>query len=762
MRKQISASIAVLIMVMAANFPISAQQQLNEICVNGVCPVTAFGAIGSGYTATATLNATNSFTLNTNPDFAAFQPVNMAHASETASRVSEVSDVTVTPQSYSMANGQPTGTVEFAGCNSAGTNANDTNAACTSSYKACIVSVDPVSGWSVPTCNSSGGTNGPTFLSSADNIKVCFKTARGARGYIYYGCKDSKNTNPANCTATYWKDIPAMSGGSECFIDEGNHWGADEVFGTTMQPGGAHEDLVTTISTLASLSGTFAASAGVTGTRVIHHNDAAGINAAIAAVCSGGTVNVPFTAAGGARTYEAGQPITLNNCNGVKVLSPLLMSVGGGFNITLRYTMGSGNWLFDMPKATSNRIEGFRITGSSDPSVVFSMDNRSVSTGSYDPMAIEIVHNQVLVNSGFEVATGQLGGTGNSGQMMKVLSNQFIGSTVADIYISNPDTLNTRIEDNTLGQNGSPPDYGIWFDSAGSAIGLNNDCEYAKFACVRNTNVLGSGNGSLTLLTQTSEFAPFFYYENISSGNSNGPDIKISSARIQDTPVANGYVIVKAKNGGLTLEESNVCLGDSFQCRIDIGIGTARFPNWHKSIFRNNTYNKVLSPVGGGGYYATIDGAPITDDTGGSNFLPTYEEDGDKIVDALGATYKQIRHVVHGENLMLDQGVLGLSGGNPPTVSSCGTSPTNPASPDSNTDGSFATGTGSPTACTMTFNTAMQTGFVRKPRCFFQDNTASPVTISDAPTAAPTATDVLTLSAAANNHVIKYHCDWTN
>jgi hypothetical protein len=245
----------------------------------------------------------------------------------------------------------------------------------------------------------------------------------------------------------------------------------------------------------------------------------------------------------------------------------------------------------------------------------------------------------------------------------------------------------------------------------------------------------------------------------------NGPDVTISSSRIQDIPVANGYVLVKVANGGLTFDGNNVCWGDSFQCRIDLGLflPPTAWPNSHKSNFSHNTFNKALSPTGAGGYYPTIDGAPITDDSGGGNYLPIYEEDGsDKIVDTVGGTYKQIRHVIHGQNLMLDQGILGLSGGNPPSVSSCGTSPTNPASPDSNTDFAFTTGTGSPTACTVTFNTATQTGFTGKPRCFFQDNTASPITISDAATNAPTATDVLTLSAAANNHVIKGHCDWTN
>jgi hypothetical protein len=103
-------------------------------------------------------------------------------------------------------------------------------------------------------------------------------------------------------------------------------------------------------------------------------------------------------------------------------------------------------------------------------------------------------------------------------------------------------------------------------------------------------------------------------------------------------------------------------------------------------------------------------------------------------------------------------GVINSTGGAVPTLSSCGTSPS--AVSGTNITGQFTTGTGAPTACTITFATAPQSGMTAAPRCQWQDNTASPVTVSDAPTVAPTATDVLTLSAAATSHVLKYHCDW--
>jgi hypothetical protein len=103
-------------------------------------------------------------------------------------------------------------------------------------------------------------------------------------------------------------------------------------------------------------------------------------------------------------------------------------------------------------------------------------------------------------------------------------------------------------------------------------------------------------------------------------------------------------------------------------------------------------------------------------------------------------------------------GVINSSGGSAPTLSSCGTSPS--AVSGTNVTGQFTTGTGAPTGCTITFATAPQSGMTAAPRCQWQDNTASPVTVSDAPTVAPTATDVLTLSAAATSHVLKYHCDW--
>ena len=46
----------------------------------------------------------------------------------------------------------------------------------------------------------------------------------------------------------------------------------------------------------------------------------------------------------------------------------------------------------------------------------------------------------------------------------------------------------------------------------------------------------------------------------------------------------------------------------------------------------------------------------------------------------------------------------------------------------------------------------------------FWDNNAigGSVIIYDAPTNAPTATDVLTFSAAATSHQIKYQCGWIN
>ena len=107
-------------------------------------------------------------------------------------------------------------------------------------------------------------------------------------------------------------------------------------------------------------------------------------------------------------------------------------------------------------------------------------------------------------------------------------------------------------------------------------------------------------------------------------------------------------------------------------------------------------------------------------------------------------------------------GALGC-GSVAPTVASCGTSPVQPAN-STNCAGSFTTGTGAPGGCTMTFATAAISSLAGVPICMFWDNNAigGSVIIYDAPTNAPTATDVLTFSAAATSHQIKYQCGWIN
>jgi hypothetical protein len=118
-----------------------------------------------------------------------------------------------------------------------------------------------------------------------------------------------------------------------------------------------------------------------------------------------------------------------------------------------------------------------------------------------------------------------------------------------------------------------------------------------------------------------------------------------------------------------------------------------------------------------------------------------------------------------GTGLVASGGNLGLigCGSVAPTVASCGTSPVQPSSAN-NCQGSFTTGTGSPTACTMTFATAAIGSLTGLPTCMFRDNTtpSSTVLITDAPTVAPSATDVLSFSGAATSHQIKYLCSWIN
>ena len=112
--------------------------------------------------------------------------------------------------------------------------------------------------------------------------------------------------------------------------------------------------------------------------------------------------------------------------------------------------------------------------------------------------------------------------------------------------------------------------------------------------------------------------------------------------------------------------------------------------------------------------------------------------------------------------MVIGAGALGC-GSVAPTVASCGTSPVQPAN-STNCAGSFTTGTGAPGGCTMTFATAAISSLAGVPICMFWDNNAigGSVIIYDAPTNAPTATDVLTFSAAATSHQIKYQCGWIN
>ena len=97
-----------------------------------------------------------------------------------------------------------------------------------------------------------------------------------------------------------------------------------------------------------------------------------------------------------------------------------------------------------------------------------------------------------------------------------------------------------------------------------------------------------------------------------------------------------------------------------------------------------------------------------------------------------------------------------------PTVGTCGTTPVQPAYPSSNVGLTWTMGTGGPTACTITFTTAAQGTGTQKPNCLFQDVTHPAITITDAPTVAPTATDVLTFSGSATSDVVKGQCGWSN
>jgi hypothetical protein len=280
------------------------------------------------------------------------------------------------------------------------------------------------------------------------------------------------------------------------------------------------------------------------------------------------------------------------------------------------------------------------------------MDSHSTAPGVLRTKGNEVDHCTFAVDGGFGVGISMI--QTSNGEMANVHDNGWQNNYLADIYIGGAwQTFNISITSNllTTGVLPTTANYGVWFNAAGSAVMTNNDCEWNAFACIYNTNTFAAGSGRVKVEGNVSEEEPFFLYSHVGGSGAVQSSFNISSSRIADQPGDNGYVIVAGP--GLTMIGNSICAFENNQCKLDIGGNDSQSFVTAQDVFIGNSYNKALSPTGGGGYTATVGGAPFTDDVGDAGAIVSYVEIGDAIMDTVGSSYVQIPNVTHGMSVGL-------------------------------------------------------------------------------------------------------------
>ncbi len=181
-----------------------------------------------------------------------------------------------------------------------------TNSNCTTSYTYKLVAIDANNGHSAASPTAS--ITGPATLSPTNAIKVQITGLSGARAWDICGCTGG------GCTpSSLWAILPQRSnnGGSFYYLDIGNHFGNDEVNGTTCTSSATAEDVLTTISSISSTSVVFAATPSASATVTMYPDDEPGFASALTDAQAQKPVAKLVLGAG--KTYSFGQSWDLSN-----------------------------------------------------------------------------------------------------------------------------------------------------------------------------------------------------------------------------------------------------------------------------------------------------------------------------------------------------------------------------------------------------------------------------------------------------------------
>ena len=682
------------------------KDKLDNISVNGVLNVVAYGATGS--TTTATINSISGavLTLATVGDFANGQNVQIPHGGATPA-ISTPTGLTV------VAHSTDNTVYDVPGCVAYGAPWSIT---CTTSWTYRIVGVEGsngvgTGGMSAPTAAVTI-TNGPSTRKVYDYNQLTWNvTNANTIAWKIYSCSG------ASCAPTLHAVIPLIYTGqggglptTQTWNDMGFDFGTDSDLGTSLPGAASRRDLYTTIlSGGGGTSVTLNTSPGVS-SGVLKHDDSVPFNAAITAACISSTTGVQngaevFIPSG---VYPIAQSLSIYRCGGIKIKGT---GADGALGATLlRWTGAVGGTILPVNQYAAIILSGVVLTqtNGNTPGIAISLDQYDAGGGLWGIGSRQFVFADSSINeAGVGVMLSNQGGSNSD-------TNDFNDITIgystgwAGYYSNSSNVLATHVNGGSVVHR----NYG-YYNAYGqfTMIGTVFLCDYGIAINIH------SALAPSVLIGVYDENSTRFLVEDWGYVTAPGGPISIIGSTLW--PVStyappDGIYLVWKYQGAINL------IGNQF--------GRNYNANW-RAFF--DDYVGVTSVNSIGNQYPNP--TPFTSVNNGA----VVSQHGD-VYDNSGGTWTNF-----------PDRVLGPA----PAVSTCGTGSPSVAANSTNYQGKITIGGGTVTACTLTFNAALP--FINTPNCTLTDaSTVQALRISAASATA------ITFNAATNmgGDVVNYSC----
>ncbi len=679
------------------------KDKLNNVSVNGVLNVMSYGATAS--TTTATINSISGavLTLAAAADFANGQNVQIPHAGATPA-IGTPTGLTV------VAHSTDNTVYDVSGCNVVG------SITCTTSWTYRIVGVEGLNGvgtggMSAPT-SAVTITNGPSTRTVYDYNQLTWNvTNANTIAWKIYSCSG------ASCSPVLHAVIPLIYTGqggglpaTQTWNDMGFDFGTDSDLGTSLPAGATRRDLYTTIlSGGGTTSVTLAASPSVS-SGVLKHDDSVPFQAAITAACVSSTAGVQngtevFIPSG---VYPIAQTLSLYQCGGVKIK-------GAGANAPLaatllRWTGAVGGTVLNVNQYANDTIEGVELTqtNGNTPGIALALDQYDTGGGLWGIGSTNFVFAQSGINeAGVGVMLSNQSASNVSESDFNDINIGYSGGW-AGYYSNSSNVLNTHLNGGSI----VARNYG-YYNAYGAftSIGTDFDCPNGI-----DVNVYYS-LAPITIIDAYDENAARFLVDSRGYVNAPGGPISIIGSTLW--PVSSysppdGIYLVWKYQGVVNL------IGNMF--------GGNYSSTW-RALLDASSYVDSVNSVG--------------------NIFPNKTPFASAQHGAVISQHSDVYDDVSGNKIPFPDRVLGPA----PAVSTCGTGSPGVAANSTNYQGSIAIGSGTVTACTLTFNTNLP--FINTPFCTLTDtSTLQALRISSASATA------ITFNAATNmaGDVVNYSC----